>query len=149
MPVDIHNGQAAPSFSTRGFSIEAGEFDFDLGSKKGKIVILAFYPKDDTPGCTKEMCAFRDDLAQFQAAGVEVYGVSRDSLAKHQKFAAKYSFAALPLLSDEDGSVSEAFGVGDPLPKRSLFIIDTEGKVAYQQQGMPNNKTLLELVQKL
>ncbi|TPG39003.1 peroxiredoxin [Sphingomonas koreensis] len=76
----------------------------------GAALVLYFYPKDDTTGCTREAQGFSDNLAAFKAAGAAVLGVSKDSPAKHQKFIAKYDLA-VPLASDEDGSVCEAFGV--------------------------------------
>ncbi|TPG22509.1 peroxiredoxin [Sphingomonas koreensis] len=76
----------------------------------GAPLVLYFYPKDDTTGCTREAQGFSDNIAAFKAAGAAVLGVSKDSPAKHQKFIAKYDLA-VPLASDEDGSVCEAFGV--------------------------------------
>jgi peroxiredoxin Q/BCP len=80
-----------------------------LSALKGRKVIVYFYPKDDTPGCTKEACGFRDAMADFAGADAEIIGISKDSPAKHDKFKTKY---ALPftLASDEDGTVCEAYG---------------------------------------
>src|SRR6202047_2657856 len=81
-----------------------------LSKLKGSPVILYFYPKDDTPGCTKEACGFRDSNEQFRAAGAHVIGISPDDVQKHQKFIEKYSLS-FPLLSDTDHKVCEMFDV--------------------------------------
>ncbi len=104
---------------------------------KGKPFVLYFYPKDDTPGCTTEACGFRDALPDFSKLGVAVIGVSKDSLASHEKFAKKFDLN-FPLASDEDGSVCEAFGVWVEKSmygkkymgiERSTFLIDAKGVV--------------------
>lgn len=79
-----------------------------LSQYRGKWVILYFYPKDDTPGCTKEACSFRDNIAQFQKLGVVILGVSKDSVKSHKKFEQKYSLP-FPLLSDEEKVVHKAY----------------------------------------
>jgi peroxiredoxin Q/BCP len=101
----IQEGKAAPAFS---LSDAHGE-KVSLKDLAGKDVILYFYPKDDTPGCTKEACGFRDAWRELQKAGVIVLGVSADSAASHQKFAAKYKLP-FPLLSDPDRAVMTKYG---------------------------------------
>lgn len=104
---EIAEGQPAPDFTLP--SSTGGEIS--LSDYRGsKSVVLYFYPKDDTPGCTKEACSFRDSAAEFEKLGAQVLGVSRDALGSHEKFAAKYQLA-FPLLSDADGRVTEAYGV--------------------------------------
>jgi peroxiredoxin Q/BCP len=116
--------------------------DFELISQTGgkvrlsnfqnkKNVVLYFYPKDNTPGCTAEACSFRDNLAQFASDGTEVIGVSLDSVESHQKFAQKYGLNFL-LLSDTDHEVVKAYGVeggllGLKYAKRTTFLIDKTG----------------------
>ncbi|MCP9450960.1 MAG: thioredoxin-dependent thiol peroxidase [Nitrospira sp.] len=104
---------------------------------RGKHVVLYFYPKDDTPGCTKESCDFRDTEAQIMRAGGTILGVSLDGQESHQKFIKKFGLP-FPLLSDEDARVSKAYGVYKQKNmygkkywgiERSTFIIDPEGKV--------------------
>jgi peroxiredoxin Q/BCP len=98
-------GDKAPSFklaSTRGGEISSSDL-------KGRKFVLYFYPKDDTPGCTREACDFRDNLARLRREGVEVLGVSKDSLASHGRFRAKYDLP-FDLLSDEDNAVARAYG---------------------------------------
>lgn len=104
---------------------------------KGRKLVLYFYPKDDTPGCTTESCAFRDNLPAFEKLKVGILGVSKDSPASHDKFKKKYELN-FPLASDEDGSVCEAYGVWVEKSmygkkymgiERSTFLIDEQGKI--------------------
>ena len=99
-------GNPAPNFS----GINQNEIPVSLDQYKGKKLVLYFYPKDDTPGCTAESCDLRDNYQRFIEAGYEVLGVSPDTAAKHQKFIAKYELP-FDLIADTDHSVEEAFGV--------------------------------------
>jgi peroxiredoxin Q/BCP len=111
MPTKIAEGKKAPDFTlddAKGERVSLADF-------KGKHVIVYFYPKDDTPGCTKEACGFRDHWKELQKAGVVVLGISADGAASHQKFAAKYKLP-FPLLSDPDRTVMTAWGAyGDKM----------------------------------
>ncbi len=98
--------QTAPDFTLP----VTGGGEVTLSALKGSAVVLFFYPRDDTPGCTKENIGFSENLTAFEAAGAKVFGISRDAMAKHDKFAAKYDLTA-PLLSDEEGTVTESYGV--------------------------------------
>jgi thioredoxin-dependent peroxiredoxin len=102
----LKEGDPAPDFS----AATSGGGKVSLADFKGKNVILYFYPKDDTPGCTKEACAFRDRLAEFRKRGVVVLGVSTDSVKSHDKFVEKFKLP-FPLLADEDKKIVEAYGV--------------------------------------
>src|SRR5215831_4131571 len=106
MESKLKEGDIAPDF--KAFT-NTGE-EVSLVGLKGKHVVLYFYPKDDTPGCTKEACAFRDRFADFKKKGVVVLGVSIDPVKAHQKFVDKYKLP-FPLLSDEDKSIVNAYGV--------------------------------------
>ncbi len=102
-----------------------------------KTVVLYFYPKDDTPGCTLEACGFRDAYEQFVDAGAEVIGVSRDSAESHARFKAKHKLP-FTLLSDPDGKAAEAFGVSKTfglIAGRSTFVIDRQGRVQLRFDG--------------
>jgi peroxiredoxin Q/BCP len=118
-------GDRAPDFSLpdqNGQTVSLSQF-------VGRPVVLYFYPKDDTPGCTAEACAFRDQYSVFQEAGAVIIGVSGDSVADHQKFSAKYNLPFL-LVSDKDNSLRKAFGVPSTLfvlPGRVTYVIDQEG----------------------
>jgi len=100
----LKTGDKLPNF--KGVTHEGPITAADL---KGANVVLYFYPKDDTPGCTIEACAFRDNLPKFKKMNAKVYGISKDDLASHCKFAEKYELP-FTLISDEDGSICEAFG---------------------------------------
>jgi peroxiredoxin Q/BCP len=105
MATEIAEGRRAPDFTLP----DAAGKRVSLADFEGRDVIVYFYPKDDTPGCTKEACGFRDHWKDLQAAGVAVLGISADSGASHAKFAAKYRLP-FPLLSDPDRTVMEAWG---------------------------------------
>ncbi|MEW9918572.1 peroxiredoxin [Marimonas sp. MJW-29] len=115
-----------------------GGGDITLSALKGTPVVLFFYPRDDTPGCTKESIGFSESLKDFEAAGAKVFGISRDTMAKHDKFIAKHDLT-VPLLSDEGGEVTEAYGVWVEKSmygkksmgiERSTFMIGADGKIA-------------------
>ena len=129
----LKEGDKAPSFS---LPSQNGEI-ISLKDLKGKTVILYFYPKDMTPGCTQEACDFRDAQAKFKKSNAVVLGVSKDSVERHVKFQEKYDLN-FPLLSDEDGSVCEAYGVWKQKSlygkkfmgiERATFIIGPTGKI--------------------
>jgi peroxiredoxin Q/BCP len=138
--------------SGTGLSAGAPAPDFTLEDQNGKRVSLAdfkgrrnvvvyFYPKDDTPGCTKEACSFRDQFEDFTDAGAEVIGISSDSPASHRAFAAKHELP-FTLLSDPDGTVREAFRVPATLgllPGRVTYVIDKQGVIrhAFNSQLSP------------
>jgi peroxiredoxin Q/BCP len=102
----LKEGDVAPAFS----AATSGGGRVSLADFKGKNVVLYFYPRDDTPGCTKEACAFRDHFAGFQKRGAVVLGVSTDSAKSHDKFAGKFKLP-FTLLADEDKRIVEAYGV--------------------------------------
>ncbi len=101
-----------------------------LSDYSGRWLILYFYPQDDTPGCTTEACAFRDDYALIQQKGLQVLGVSHDSVASHAKFAAKYQLN-FPILADVAGETIEAYGAKGLIgTKRMTFLINPDGMIA-------------------
>ena len=102
----LKEGSTAPAFKTKDATGET----VSLKDLRGQKVVLYFYPKDDTPGCTKEACSFRDAFSQFKKKGIAVLGVSPDSEASHQKFVTKYKLP-FTLLADTDRSIAEAYGV--------------------------------------
>jgi len=98
-----------------------------------KVVLLYFYPKDDTPGCTKEACGFRDRISDLKKENVEVVGVSFDDPLSHQKFISKYNLN-FPLIADTDGKIADAYGVrmtGKNMARRVSFVIGLDGKIAH------------------
>ena len=131
--MSVEVGDKAPDFSLPA----DGGGKVSLKALKGKAVVLYFYPKDDTPGCTAEACAFRDQLPDFAKVKAQVIGISRDSVASHDKFKKKFKLP-FPLASDEDGKVCQAYGVWAEKSmygkkymgiERSTFLIDGKGVV--------------------
>ena len=128
-------GQKAPNFSLNDYQGKT----YNLSDFKGQTIVVYFYPKDDTPGCTTEACSFRDSYADFKEKGVEVIGISPDSEKSHAKFANKYELPFI-LLSDPDHQTCEAFGVWG-LKKymgreyegvfRTTFVIGPEGEITH------------------
>ena len=123
-------GDKAPEFTLT----DQGGKTVSLKDFRGrKNVVVYFYPKDDTPGCTKEACTFRDQYTAFTDVGAEVFGISGDSAASHKAFAEKYRLP-FPLLSDGDGTVRKAFGVPRTLgllPGRVTYVIDKQGVIRH------------------
>ena len=126
-------GSMAPNFAAK----DANGETVRLKDLRGQKVVLYFYPKDDTPGCTKEACSFRDAFADLKKRDIKVLGVSKDSEASHKKFAAKYKLP-FTLLADPDHSIADAYGVYGEKKfmgrtylgvKRVTFLIDEKGKV--------------------
>ena len=131
----IAAGLPAPDFE---LATDSGEL-LRLSSLRGRPVVLYFYPKDDTPGCTTQACALRDDFPDFQRAGATILGVSPDSVQSHQRFRAKYSLP-FSLLADPDHRVAELYGVWQEKSmygrkywgvERTTFVIDREGRIAF------------------
>lgn len=124
-------GDPAPDFTLK----DDSGHDWTLSDHRGKVVVLMFYPGDDTPVCTKEMCSVRDHWSDYQATGAEVVGISTDSVESHSKFSGKYNLP-LRLLSDEKGEVKDKYGANSLLPGRTAraeFVIDPHGKIVYQK----------------
>jgi thioredoxin-dependent peroxiredoxin len=145
-------GDKAPLFSLPA----ANGAPFSLAEAIGRrTVVLFFYPKDDTPGCTVEACTFRDNYEAFVQAGAEVVGVSSDSGASHEKFASKHRLP-MTLLTDTDGKVRALYGVKSTLgllPGRATFVIDRAGTIAHvfvsQLRVKSHVEQALEVVRKL
>ena len=128
---ELKVGETAPDFHL----MDQNGLSHSLAQYRGQWLVLYFYPKNDTPGCTKEACEFRDDYIQLSDMGVVVLGVSTDDIESHQAFAEKYSLP-FPLLSDVDGEVAKHFGSLFQLgpvkfARRHSFIIDPEGRIAH------------------
>jgi peroxiredoxin Q/BCP len=127
MPLSV--GDTAPNFTVKdtiGKTVTLSEY-------AGKTVVLYFYPKDDTPGCTKQACSFRDNYQQYLSQGITVFGVSMDDAASHQQFTEKFNLP-FPLLADVDGAITKAYDVlgdrnGTFYSQRVTYIIGGDGKI--------------------
>ncbi len=124
-------GENAPDFTLK----NGDGNDWKLSERRGKTVVLLFYPGDNTPVCTKQMCSVRDNWEDYAATGAEVVGISTDSAASHKGFAEKYDLP-LTLLSDETGEIVEKYSVKSWLPGRSaraVVVVDKRGVVRHHQ----------------
>lgn len=128
-----------------------------LSEFRGKNVVLYFYPKDDTPGCTKEACNFRDDYSAYEQAGVVILGVSPDSVASHVKFKQKFQLQ-FPLLADDEHKICDAYGVWGPKKfmgksyegvLRTTFLIDKEGVIKKVYEDVRPSEHSVELLSEL
>lgn len=142
-------GDDAPDFTLQ----DGDGKDWKLSERRGKTVVLLFYPADNTPVCTKQLCSVSDNWEEYAKTGAEIVGVSTDSVASHKGFAEKYNFP-FTLLSDESGETVEKFGVKSWIPGRSaraVVVIDKNGKVAYHKTQSislfrPDNAEILKAI---
>ncbi|MCL4420011.1 thioredoxin-dependent thiol peroxidase [Patescibacteria group bacterium] len=141
----LNVGDTAPDFS----SVDQNGKPVRLSDFKGKPVVVYFYPKDDTPGCTKEACNFRDNYSEYEKAGVKVLGISVDDPHSHKKFEEKYSLN-FTLVADHERKISENFGVlGDRNAKRVTYIIGKDGKIAHVYPKVSPDEHAVEVMKKL
>jgi thioredoxin-dependent peroxiredoxin len=132
----IEPGQHAPDFTLPG--VERGERrDFTLSEFRGRNVVLALYPGDNTPGCTRQLCSYRDDFSEFERVDAVLLGISPQDVDSHERFAVKHNFP-FPLLADTAKKVIEAYGVGAPVigVRRSVFVVDAGGVVRYADRKL-------------
>ena len=143
----VEEGKPAPDFELESDSGETVK----LSELRGKPVVLYFYPKDDTPGCTRQACGIRDAWAEFQRAGAEVFGISADTTASHERFRSKYSLP-FPLLADPEHKLAEPYGVGQEGKnsyERSTFVIDAEGNITRIMRRVNPDRHADEVLQAL
>lgn len=126
--MELQLGDKIPHFTSK----DADAKPFDIKDYLGKPLVIYFYPKDDTPGCTIQACTFRDNYEEFKNLGAEVIGISSDSLQSHQKFASRYKLPFI-LLSDFDKKIRKLFGVPNDflglIPGRATYVFDKNGIV--------------------
>ncbi len=138
-------GTSAPAFTakdTNGNTVSLSDF-------AGKTLVLYFYPKDDTPGCTKEANSFRDAYANYQTQSISVLGVSMDDEASHQQFTAKYNLP-FPLLADVDGTITRAYDVdAGGRPKRVTYVIDGSGSIIRVYESIKHETHASDILQDL
>jgi peroxiredoxin Q/BCP len=131
-------GSPAPDFAA---ADQTGK-TVSLSSLRGSPVVLVFYPGDDTPGCTRQLCAFRDRWSAYKVAGVAVFGVNPQGAASHAKFADKFKFP-FPMLVDRGGQIAGAYRAGGWLIKRTVYGIGADGRIAFAQRGSPSPDLVL------
>lgn len=144
-------GTTAPDFTLK----DGDGNDWSLAEHRGQVVVLLFYPGDNTPVCTRQLCSVRDHWGEYQLTGAEVVGISTDSVASHKSFAEEHDLP-LRLLADTERKVSEAYGMKSWLPGRSargVVVIDRDGKIAYQKVQVlsifrPADEDVLEAIRK-
>jgi peroxiredoxin Q/BCP len=132
----ININEPAPDFTLPG--IEQGvRRDFTLSEFRGRNVVLAFYPGDNTPGCTRQLCSYRDDWSEFEELGAVLLGISPQDVDSHERFATKRNFP-FPLLADTDREVAGVYGVSAPIIgiRRSVFVVDSGGIVRYTDRKL-------------
>ena len=148
---NITEGSAAPDFTLP----DSDGIDWRLSDRRGTTVVLLFYPRDNTPVCTRQLCSVRDHWSDYQATGAEVIAISSDSVESHKNFARKYSLP-LRLLSDVGGKVSTEYSMNSWVPGRSargVVVIDKKGKIAYHKVQplslfRPADEDVLEAIRK-
>ena len=125
-------GEPAPDFTLPAWTPE-GRTDLTLSAQRGAPVVLAFYPGDDTPVCTRQLCSYQDDLGMLTGLGARLWGISTQDVDSHERFAAKRGLA-FPLLADTDRGVHRLYGTAGRLglSRRAVFVVDADGRVAWQ-----------------
>jgi thioredoxin-dependent peroxiredoxin len=143
-PKTLEIGSEAPDFSN---VLATGNRRINLSDYRGKFLIMVFYPKDQTPGCTKQLCDLRDDIQLFQGLNTEVLGVNPDGLESHERFVAAQNYP-FPILVDEGASISRNYGALRPEGgiQRTVYIIDPQSRVLFAQQGMPSDEDLAQAI---
>jgi peroxiredoxin Q/BCP len=124
----------APDFTLPGWGPD-GEREYRLAEVAGRPLVLAFYPGDDTPVCTRQLCSYEKSMPDLDAVGATVWGISTQDVASHRRFAEKHGLS-MPLLADVDGAVHRAYGLGGVLNRRALFVIDGAGRVAWSEASL-------------
>ncbi len=137
-------GSPAPNFSN---VLATGNRNVNLTDYRGKFLIMVFYPKDQTPGCTRQLCALRDDIGIFQELNTEILGVNPDGLESHERFVAKQAFP-FPILVDAGATIARDYGALKPEGgiQRTVYIINPQGAIIFAQQGMPTDEELAAII---
>ena len=141
----LNPGDKAPHFSLRDQSGNVVTLDDFQGEKN---VVLVFYPRDNTPGCTKQLCAIRDQFEQFADSDTVVFGINPQNSASHQRFIDRHNFP-FPLLMDREKRIVSAYGCrGTLTTKRTVYGINKEGIIVFARRGMPSNEEILAAFRK-
>jgi peroxiredoxin Q/BCP len=136
-------GSIAPEFAL----MSSDSTVVKLSDFKGNhYVVLIFYPGDQTPGCTAQLCAIRDDYSKFEKKNAKVFGINPGNLSSHRKFIAKQNYQ-FPLLVDENQTIAKAYGCESwPMVKRTVYVIDTTGTIIFAKRGRPANEDILKAI---
>jgi peroxiredoxin Q/BCP len=132
-------GRPAPDFTLAGSdNTEAGRRDYRMADYRGGVVVLVFYPGDNTPVCTRQLNTYTEDIGSFTEAGAQVLAISPQSVESHDEFADKQDGFGFPLLADTDKAVAGDYGILGPLGfyRRSAFVVDAEGIVRYAHRAV-------------
>ena len=134
MTVEV--GQAAPDFTLPGI-VDGERRDYTLSEYRGRTVVLAFYPGDFTPGCTRQMCSYRDDISKFEEVDAVLLGISPQDVDSHERWAKKRNLQ-FPLLADTDRAVAREYGCAAPVIgiRRAVYVIDGEGVLRYKDMKL-------------
>lgn len=137
MPAEV--GGPAPEFSLEGTdNTDEGRRTYSLSDYRGQVVVLVFYPGDNTPVCTRQLNAYTEDIGRFEEVGAQVLALSPQSVASHDEFSCKQGGFAFPLLADVDKAVAAAYGTLGPLGfyRRSVFVVDADGVVRWAHKAV-------------
>jgi peroxiredoxin Q/BCP len=137
--MSLQTGQPAPEFDLDGSdNTDAGRHRYKLADYRGQVVVLVFYPGDNTPVCTRQLNAYTDDIDRFAEVGAQVLAISPQSVVSHDEFSCKQGGFAFPLLADTDKAVGEAYGILGPLGfyRRSVFVIDADGILRWSHKAV-------------
>ena len=134
----LPTGTPAPDFT----ALDDSGRSVTLSALRGRNVVLVFYPGDDTPGCTKQLCQFRDDWSEATARNVEVLGVNPQSAQKHRRFRDKFSFP-VPLLVDAGQKIGALYHANGLIVKRTVYLIGPDGTILFSRRGMPSPSEVL------
>lgn len=144
----LNVGAKAPLFKA---GSTHGEVDLEQYAGKRPIVLI-FYPMDDTPGCTKQLCAVRDAKARYEAYGAVVFGVNPGTIESHQAFAAKHRYD-FPLIVDKDHRIRKMYGIGKMFgliaQQRTVYAIDLNGNIAYAEKGLRPTDEILQALERM
>ncbi len=143
-PKTLPVGSKAPEFND---ILATGNCKVSLKDYQGKFLIMVFYPKDQTPGCTRQLCALRDDTALFESLNTAFIGVNPDGLESHERFAKAQNYQ-FPILVDEGSAITRAYGALKPEGgiQRTVYIIDPQGTIVFAEQGLPEDEKLVEAI---
>ena len=135
MPSTPAPGDLAPDFSLPGVEPGGGQRNYTLSAERGHPVVLAFYPGDETPVCTRQLCSYQHDLDLLRGLNATLWGISSQTIDSHERFQAHRGLT-FPLLADVRNDAFDAYGLGSLLNRRAVFVIDADGRIAWRHVSM-------------